>query len=166
MSDPGQTDPAITDPAAFSRVDVKSAKIIGAMVVNRLNEDVGNVEDVVIDALNGRIVYAVLSFGASLAWAKNSTPYHGKLALRQGNVSLCAHVNRDQIALAPSFDNETWPQFTDDGTGWFISFTNLCQSGLHSAPGAPLLKVTRKLDFRGSRLFLQIRCRRTRCHQN
>ena len=33
------------------------------MVVNRLNEDVGNVEDVVIDALNVRIVYAVLSFG-------------------------------------------------------------------------------------------------------
>ena len=33
------------------------------MVVNHLNEDVGNVEDVVIDALNGRIVYAVLSLG-------------------------------------------------------------------------------------------------------
>ena len=63
MTDPGQTDPAIMDPTAFSRVVVKSANIIGTMVVNRLNEDVGNVEDVVIDALNGRIVYAVLSFG-------------------------------------------------------------------------------------------------------
>ena len=63
VSDPGQTDPAIMDPTAFSRVNVKSANIIGTMVVNRLNEDVGNVEDVVIDALNGRIVYAVLSFG-------------------------------------------------------------------------------------------------------
>ena len=66
MSDPSQTDPAIMDPTAFSRVNVKSANIIGTMVVNRLNEDVGNVEDVVIDALNGRIVHAVLSFGGFL----------------------------------------------------------------------------------------------------
>ena len=91
MSDPCQTDPAITDPAAFSGVVVKSANIIGTMVVNRLNEDVGNVENVVIDALNGRIVHAVLSFGASLAWAKNSKPHHGKLSVTtRKSKSMCS----------------------------------------------------------------------------
>ena len=72
MRVPSQSDPAIADPAAFSGVVVKSANIIGTNVVNRLNEDVGNVEDIVIDVLSGRIVYAVLSFGGFLGLGKSA----------------------------------------------------------------------------------------------
>src|SRR5207237_1345577 len=40
--------------------------IIGSSVVNQQNEDLGKIEDVVIDAGAGRIAYAVLSFGGFL----------------------------------------------------------------------------------------------------
>ncbi len=66
MRVPSQSDPAIADPAVFSGIAVKSANKIGTNVVNRLNEDVGNVENIVIDVLTGRIVYALLSFGGVL----------------------------------------------------------------------------------------------------
>jgi sporulation protein YlmC with PRC-barrel domain len=40
--------------------------VIGSKVVNAQNEDLGKIEDLVIDAGAGRIAYAVLSFGGFL----------------------------------------------------------------------------------------------------
>ena len=40
--------------------------IIGSNVVNQQNEDLGKIEDLVIDTSAGRIAYAVLSFGGFL----------------------------------------------------------------------------------------------------
>ena len=48
--------------------DVVPAKkvVIGSKVVNQENEDLGNIEDVVLDVEAGRVAYAVLSFGGFL----------------------------------------------------------------------------------------------------
>ena len=115
MRVPSQSEPAIADPAAFSGVVVKSANIIGTHVVNRLNEDVGNLEDIVMDVLSGRIVYAVLSFGGFLGLGEKlyAVPWKALRFDKEQGVYLL-NVNRDQIELAPSFDKESWPQFTDD----------------------------------------------------
>lgn len=115
MRDPSQSEPAIADSAAFSGVVVKSANIIGTNVVNRLNDDVGNVEDIVIDVLTGRIVYAVLSFGGFLGLGEKHYAVPWKAMRFDKEIkAYVLNVNRDQIELAPSFDKESWPQFTDD----------------------------------------------------
>jgi hypothetical protein len=48
--------------------DIVPAKktVIGSSVVNKHNEDLGKIEDLVLDAGAGRIAYAVLSFGGFL----------------------------------------------------------------------------------------------------
>ena len=42
---------------------VSASKIIGEAVVNRQNENLGEIQELVIDAKEGRLAYAVLSFG-------------------------------------------------------------------------------------------------------
>ena len=115
MSPPSHSDAVIADPAAFSGIAVKATNIIGTKVVNRLNEDVGNVEDIVVDVLTGRIVYAVLSFGGFLGLGGKlyAVPWNALRYVEEMAVYVL-NVNRDQIELAPSFEKETWPQFTDD----------------------------------------------------
>src|SRR5215469_12265599 len=52
--------------ARYSNVVPAKKTVIGSKVVNRQNENLGKIEDVVIDADAGRIAYAVLSFGGFL----------------------------------------------------------------------------------------------------
>ena len=51
-------------PGAFTVVVKKS--ILGAKVINTDQEDLGKIEDLVIDARNSRVAYAILSFGGVL----------------------------------------------------------------------------------------------------
>jgi len=44
----------------------RASKIIGETVVNRQSENVGKIHELVIDAKNNRVAYAVLSFGGFL----------------------------------------------------------------------------------------------------
>ena len=74
MNDLSHPNAAITDPAAFSGLAVKTSNIIGTKVVNRQNEDLGKVEEVVIDVFNGRIGYLVLSFGGFLGMGPTVFP--------------------------------------------------------------------------------------------
>lgn len=109
------SDSPIVDPAAFSGVAVKSANIVGTRVVNRMNEDMGNVEDIVIDVLTGRIVYAVLSFGGFLGLGEKlyAVPWKALRYVKEMKVYVL-NVNRDEIELGPSFDKGAWPQLTDE----------------------------------------------------
>ena len=60
-----------------SYTDIVPAKktLIGSQVVKAHNEDLGTIEDLVIDAAAGRVAYAVLSFGGFLGMG----PLTGKL---------------------------------------------------------------------------------------
>src|SRR2546421_508436 len=52
--------------AKASYVVAAKRTLIGSKVVNQQNQDLGKIEDLVIDAGGGRIAYAVLSFGGFL----------------------------------------------------------------------------------------------------
>ena len=58
----------MAEPRAARYTDIVPAKktVIGSKVVNAQNEDLGKIEDLVVDAGAGRIAYAVLSFGGFL----------------------------------------------------------------------------------------------------
>ena len=80
-----------------------------------MNEDMGNVEDIVIDVLTGRIVYAVLSFGGFLGLGEKlyAVPWKALRYVKEMKVYVL-NVNRDEIELGPSFDKGAWPQLTDE----------------------------------------------------
>ena len=115
LSQPLQKTPGLTDPAAFSGLAVKTTNIVGTKVVNRKNEDLGKVEEVVIDVFNGRIAYLVLSFGGFLGLGEKLYAVPWK-ALHYDNETRVYVLNltKEQIERAPGFEKETWPEFTDE----------------------------------------------------
>ena len=52
--------------ARYTEIVPAKKVVIGSKVVNRENEDLGKIKDLVLDAGAGRIAYAVLSFGGFL----------------------------------------------------------------------------------------------------
>jgi hypothetical protein len=92
--------------------------VIGSKVVNAQNEDLGKIEDLVLDAGAGRIAYAVLSFGGFLGMGEKffAIPWN---ALRFNLTENRAVLNLDkkQLENAPGFDKDKWPNFADSTWG-------------------------------------------------
>ena len=91
--------------------------VIGKKVVNLQGEDLGTIEDVIIDAPNARVSYAILSFGGfmgmgdklfALPWVSLFySPEDGKFALK---------ADRELLKKAPGFDKNNWPDLSDPVT--------------------------------------------------
>ena len=103
------------DPTGHPTI-VSAPKEIGEPVVNRQNETVGTIVDVVVDIQDGSIRYAVLSFGGvmgvgnklyAVPWRSlDFSPTENKLILK---------VDKEKLKNAPGFDKDRWPDFGDDG---------------------------------------------------
>lgn len=102
---------------------VPSRRIIGKHVRNTWSEDLGKIEDVVLDLTNGRVVYAVLSFRGILGfgvkhfaipWEKIGVPEEGE------EIETCTlNMDRDDLLKAPGFDPDNWPDMAD--SAWIAS---------------------------------------------
>jgi hypothetical protein len=88
--------------------------VIGSNVVNSQNQDLGKIQDVVIDATTGQTVYAVLSFGGFLGMGDKyfAIPWE---AFRFDPNEKRAVLNLDKRLLenAPGFDKDNWPNMAD-----------------------------------------------------
>jgi sporulation protein YlmC with PRC-barrel domain len=97
---------------------VPAKKVIGSSVVNANYEDLGKVEDLVLDAAGGRIVYAVLSFGGFLGMGDKyfAIPWNKlQFNLPEGRVVL--NVDKQLLEKAPGFDKNNWPNLADSNWG-------------------------------------------------
>ena len=100
--------------------DIVSAKsiVIGSNVVNSQNEDLGKIEDLVLDAGAGRIAYAVLSFGGFLGmgdkyFAIPWNAFHFDLTEKRAVL----HVDKARLENAPGFHKDNWPDMADPRWG-------------------------------------------------
>ena len=94
---------------------VSASRIIGEPVVNRQNENLGEIHELVIDAKNGRLAYAVLSFGGFLGLGNKLFALPWK-ALEFANTEnkLILNVDKEKLKAAPGFDQDAkWPDFAD-----------------------------------------------------
>src|SRR5580693_5550426 len=92
--------------------------VIGSKVVNQQNQDLGKIEDVVIDAAAGRITYAVLSFGGFLGMGDKyfAIPWEAfRFHVTEKRATL--NVDKKLLENAPGFDKEDWPNMTDSSWG-------------------------------------------------
>ena len=97
---------------------VRASKIIGETVVNRQSENVGKINEQVIDAKNNRVAYAVLSFGGFLGMGNKlfAMPWEAFEFSTTEN-KLILNIDKDKLEKAPGFEeNEKWPDFSD--TRW------------------------------------------------
>jgi hypothetical protein len=92
--------------------------VIGNKVVNQENEDLGKIEDLVIDAEAGRITYAVLSFGGFSGMRDKyfAIPWEA-FGFRAGEKYAVLNVDKTLLENAPGFDKEHWPDMADPAWG-------------------------------------------------
>jgi len=104
---------------------VLASKIIGETVVNRQYEDLGEIHELVIDAKEGCIAYAVLSFGGFLGMGNKlfaipwsafefAKPEERLTGFDEPATKLVLNVDKEKLKEAPGFDQDAkWPDFAD-----------------------------------------------------
>jgi sporulation protein YlmC with PRC-barrel domain len=89
----------------------RASNIIGMKVVNKQNEDIGRIKDLVVDFESGKIAYAVLSVGATLGVGGKLVAIPAEsLAPQPGAKALLLDASKDRLAQAPGFDEDDWPR--------------------------------------------------------
>ena len=102
-----------------SRPKVLSAgTVTGDSVVNRQGEDLGKIEEIMLDIDEGRVAYAVLSFGGFLGIGDKlfAVPWKA-LRLDAGKDRFILDTPKEKLEKAPGFDKSDWPNFADRSFG-------------------------------------------------
>lgn len=93
---------------------ISASTISGDKVRNRKNEDLGKIEDIMLDVGDSRIAYAVLSFGGFMGMGDKyfAIPWES-LELDTANKCMILNVDKAVLENAPGFDKDNWPNFAD-----------------------------------------------------
>jgi sporulation protein YlmC with PRC-barrel domain len=107
-----------TDPNKTFRTVLAASTLAGDSVRNAAGEDLGKIDEIMIDIPSGRVAYAVLSFGGFLGVGDKlfAVPWR---ALRVDEDEKCFVLNVDKrtIENAPGFDKNNWPDMSDSSWG-------------------------------------------------
>ena len=100
---------------ATNRRTLSSKTLVGNSVRNRQDEDLGRVEDVMLDLGTGRVAYVVLSFGGFLGIGNKlfAVPW-AAFTLDSEHHAFVLDVSRERLSEAPGFDKDHWPDVVDD----------------------------------------------------
>lgn len=87
----------------------------GDKVVNTKGEDLGAIEDIMIDVQRGRVAYAVMSCGGFLGMGEKlfAIPWSA-LTLDANRHCFVLDADRERLEKAPGFDKQHWPSMADD----------------------------------------------------
>jgi sporulation protein YlmC with PRC-barrel domain len=117
----GTANPAATPPGARPAApasqdrmgDIRASKLIGKNVRNGQGQGVGEIRDLVVDANNGQVQYAVLEFDPG--WFKSEKLFAyplGQFSVAEGD-RLVLDVDKDRLKTAPGFAKDRWPNWND-----------------------------------------------------
>lgn len=98
----------------------RTKDILGTRVENPQGENLGNLEDLVIDANTGDVAYAVLSFGGFLGLGDKlfAIPMEAlRVSTKEGAIGreqvFILNIDKDRLKNAPGFDKDNWPNMAD-----------------------------------------------------
>jgi hypothetical protein len=93
-------------------IAVKST-IIGAKVLNEAKEDLGKIEDLIIDARTSVVVYAILSFGGFLGLGDKrfAIPWR-VLDFHAPEGYAILPLDKERLKNAPGFKADEWPDMS------------------------------------------------------
>ena len=112
--------------------EIRGSKIIGAQVKGSTGENLGTIEDIIINPRNGRAEFAVLSVSGPSGTTTTTTTTGEKLtpipwrllspssssqfgATGTDQVSFTANVDQSKLSSAPTFDKNQWPDMNQSG---------------------------------------------------
>ena len=94
---------------------IAAEKVNGTDVYNLKGEKLGNVEDILIDKISGRAIYAVMSFGGFLGMGEKHHPLPWtKLSYDTQKEGYVVDVDKKKLEDAPNFDNVSEFKWTTD----------------------------------------------------
>ncbi len=95
-----------TAPLALS-----SHTLIGDKVKNMQGEEIGSVEEIMIDIYTGRVAYAVVSFGGFMGVGNKlfAIPW-AALTVDTTNECFLMEADKERLKNAPGFDKNDWPK--------------------------------------------------------
>lgn len=88
--------------------------LCGDRVRNSAGENLGKIEELMIDLPSGRVAYAVLSFGGFMGMGDKlfAVPW-SKLTVDEDNHEFVLDVDKRTLENAPGFDKDNWPDMAD-----------------------------------------------------
>jgi sporulation protein YlmC with PRC-barrel domain len=97
---------------------LSASTLTGDIVKTPQGDALGDLKDIMIDTLSGKVAYGVLSFGGVLGMGEKlfAVPWNA-LTVDGANKSLVLNASKDRLSNAPGFDKDHWPNFADPAFG-------------------------------------------------
>jgi sporulation protein YlmC with PRC-barrel domain len=114
---PTDSTPEQTNKPRIRRV-LGATSLTGDRVRNSAGDDLGKIEEIMLDLSSGRVAYAVLSSGGFLGIGDKLflVPWNA-LQLDQAAHEFVLDVPKQTLENAPGFDKNNWPDVTDPEYG-------------------------------------------------
>ena len=92
--------------------------MVGSKVLNLQGENLGKIDDIVVDIDSGRILYAIMDFGGFLGIGGKSFPVPWEsLAPLPSEGVFYLNVTKDRMKNAPSYDKDKMPEMASNHWG-------------------------------------------------
>lgn len=108
----------------------QSKNVIGMRVRNSSKDDLGSLEEIVVDIDSGKIAYAVLSFNGFFGFVEKffAIPWDEFTLKHDEDESyFILDTDRDKLAVLPGFDKKDWPDMAN--ANWDAELDQHYQSG-------------------------------------
>jgi sporulation protein YlmC with PRC-barrel domain len=107
-----------TDPEKRYRSVLSASTLEGDSVRNAAGDNLGKIDEIMIDIPTGRVAYAVLSFGGFLGMGDKlfAIPW-SLLRIDEDEKCFVLDVDKQVLANAPGFDKNSWPDMSNSTWG-------------------------------------------------
>ena len=107
-----------TDPDNRYRRVLAASTLAGDSVRNSAGDDLGKVDEIMIDIPSGKVAYAVLSFGGVLRMGNKlfAVPWSA-LTVDEDEKCFILDVDKQTLENAPGFDKDNWPDMANSTWG-------------------------------------------------
>ena len=88
-----------------------ASSIIGDKIYNHLDEDLGEIKEIMLDIDNGSIEYVVLEYGGFLGMGSKffAIPFKA-LSIDTNRHAFVLNQSKEVLEKAPGFDKDHWPE--------------------------------------------------------
>jgi sporulation protein YlmC with PRC-barrel domain len=95
---------------------IAADQVNGTNVYNTAGDKLGSVDDIMIDKVSGRAIYAIMSFGGFLGMGEKQHPLPwSALTYDESKGGFVVNLDKRQLEAAPTIDNEDFTWTADYG---------------------------------------------------
>ena len=123
--------------------DMRASKILGADVKNAKGENLGDVQDLIVNADDGQVDFAIVAFGGVLGFGEKLFAYPmDRFQAGTADEELVLNASEEEMKNAPGFDRSNWPTW---GTGGYRGEVEK-HFGQTAQTGGNLVRVSEMLN--------------------